>query len=362
VTALKSLFYLASDLSPGNSAARHLARIAMGLNRERFQVQVGALAGSDSPLADDLRAAAIPVHAVPIRNALDWSGQRRLRNTVANAKPALVHAWGARAARSLTGIPAVALVSDASFAPPGLNGWWTVRRLRRCNRIVTSTWAEGERYHRRGVPTERFTRIAPGVAPPKAPNRELILKELGVPANARLIVVAADLEVDAGLKSAIWAFDLVRYEFPELHLAIVGDGPERESLQDFARALMFDDLRVRFASARADLADALTVAEFAWVTHERGDHLFALEAMAAGVPVIGWNQPSVAEVVEDGRSGLLVDLHDRAQLAAKTYPLLTDAAARSALGTAGRERAADRFPLARAVEHFEALYDELTDP
>lgn len=356
---MKSVFYLASDLSPVSSA-RQLARIAAGLDRARFCVQIGALRGADSPLAEQLRAAGIPVHAVPIRNAFDWSGQRRLKRTLASASPAIVHAWGSRAVRSLAGVRAAnRIASDASFVPAGMAGRWTVRSLRHCDRVVPASWSEAERYRNLGVRAERLTRIAPGVEPPQVPDRATLLKELQMPASTRFIVAAGNLEPDAGFKSAIWAFDLIRYEFPALHLAIIGDGPERDSLNEFARALMFDDMRVRFISARADLPRVLALSDFAWLTNERGDVYFALEAMAAGVPVIGWKLPPNVEVIEDGRSGILVEPNDRAQLAAKTYPLLTDAAGRESLGQAGRDRAIARYSLTRAIEHYESLYEEV---
>lgn len=356
---MKTVFYLASDLTPG-STARSLARIAAGLDRARFRVEVGAIQGADSPLADDLRAAGFPVHSLPIRNALDWGGHRKVKRAVAAANPAILHAWGAAAVRTLPGFNAAKrIASEASFLPPGLAGRWASRQLRRCDRVVAASWAEAERYRNLGVRGDRLTRIAPSVEPPKAPDRAALLKELQLPANARIIVAAGRLEPGTGLKSAIWAFDLIRYEFPELQLVIVGDGPERDSLHEFARALMFDDMRVRFIPARADLPQVLALAEFAWVTNERGDAALALEAMAAGAVVIGWKLPQHVEAIEDGKSGLLVELNDRAQLAAKTYPLLTDAANRDALGQAGRERAATRYALRRAIEHFESLYEEL---
>lgn len=356
---MKSVFYLASDLAPG-SPVRHLARIATGLDRTRFHVEIGALRGADSPLAAQLRAAEITVHSVPIRHALDWSGHRRLRRLVGKTDPAIVHAWGARAVRSLAGLAdRRRIASESSFVPPGLGGRWTIRQLRQCDRVVPGTWAEAERYRNLGVLAERLTRIAPGIEPPAVPDRASTLKELQMPANARFIVVAGDLNSDAGHKSAIWAFDLIRYEFPSLHLAIVGDGPERESLNEFARALMFDDMRVRFIAPRADLPRIIALADFAWLTHERGDVHFALEAMTAGVPVIGWKLPEHSEIIEDGQSGLLVAPLDRAQLAARIYPLLTDETGRVALGEAGRERAAARYSLVRTIEHFESLYEEV---
>lgn len=364
----QTIFFLASDLSACGSA-RQLARLALGLSRDRYRVEVAVLGSAATPLAQALASSGIPVHSVPIRNAIDFSAMRRLRRIVAAANPRIIHAWGPAAVRAtrLVATPRTdggnqprVIASAASFLPQGIAGWLAARRLRRCDRVVPSTWAEAERYRRLGVLGERLTRIAPGIAPPGAPpNRETLAKELGLPEVARFIAVAGRLEGASDFKSAIWAFDLVRYEYPELHLVIFGEGPERQALEEFARALMFDDLRVRFAGSRADLPEALAHAEFVWITHERGGVALALEAMAAGKPVLGWSTPELAEVVEDEQAEHLVAPADRAQLAVKTYPLLRDPTLATRFARAGVRHVGEHYSERRMIEQFERLYDEL---
>jgi glycosyltransferase involved in cell wall biosynthesis len=365
-----SVFFLASDLSPYGSA-RQLALVAGGLPRDRFRIEVGTLGSSETPIAEGLRAAGVAVHALSVRNTIDLRGLRILRRTVRTAGPTIVHAWGAAAIRatrfvgskhSSGGNMPRLVASAASFPAGGLAGWLTARRLRRCDRVVATTWAEGERHHRLGVPSVRLTRISPGVAPPPPPpHRAELLDELGLPVDARFIACAGRLEPDSGFKSAIWALDMVRYDHPDIHLVIFGAGSDRELLEDFARALMFDDPRVHFAGSRADFPAILGHADIAWVTHERGGASLALEAMAAGITVIGWRTADLSEIVEESVTGFLVDFGDRPQLSGKTYPLLKDGAARERLGRAGRRRAAEHFSAARAVEKFARLYEELAD-
>jgi glycosyltransferase involved in cell wall biosynthesis len=297
------------------------------------------------------------VRHTPIRHALDVSGMRRLRRAVAEANPAVVHAWGPFAVRAsrLLGPPVVA--SAAADPGGGLGGWLTVRALRRAARVVAASWAEGERYRRLGVPTERLTRVAPAVVPPgPAPDPATFRHELGLPPDARLVMAGDRLEPAAGLRDAIWAFDILRYDRPELFLVIVGDGPDRARLEAFGRALAFDDFRVRFVGPRPDL---LGLAEVVWVAAERGGTELAMEAMAAGRPVVGWKTADLGELIEDGETGLLAARGDRAQLAAKARLLLEDAALRRQIGAAGCVRVRDRFPVARMVEQFARVYGEL---
>ena len=354
------ILFVASDLVPG-SPARHLARIADGLDPSRFKVEIAVLNRTSARVEID-----VPVHDVPLRSEWDWTGLRKLKRVAAELKPAIVHAWGPAAVRATSSITAPRtetghvprlVVSDASFASGSWKDWWMRRRLRSCDRVVAATWVEAERYRGLGVLADRLTRIAPGVEAPPPPDRAAILRSLDIPANGRFIVASGKLEHDAGMKYAIWAFDLVRLEYPDLHLAILGDGPARDSLVAYARATMYDDLRVRFAGHRADGGAIIAAADFAWVVHPRGEPRFALEAMAAGVPLFSWRLPEMAEVIDD--DGVLADAEQPAQLASKTYPFISDRTSRIALGDRGRAAILERFSASRELEHFESLYTEL---
>lgn len=365
----RTVFFLASELGP-TGAARQLGLLAAGLPADRFRAEVGVLGPADTPVADAIRAAGVPVHSLPLRHVLDFCGMRNLRRAVAAANPAVLHAWGpaaVRASRLLTtrrpdsGNTPPLVVSAAPFPGGGVVGWLAVRRLRQADRAIPMTWAEGERYRRLGVDSGRLTRIGPCVAPVSTtPDRAVVLREIGLPPTARLIATAGRLEPNGGLKAAIWAFDMLRYEFPDLFLVIFGEGPDRTGLEAFGRALAFDDFRVRFPGCRADLPALLALAEVVWVTDDRGGVNLALEAMAAGRPVVGWKTPELAEVVEDGTTGFLVNPGERPQISAKTYSLLEDPAHPAKVGQAGRQRAAEHFAVGRMVEQYIRMYGDLT--
>ena len=225
--------------------------------------------------------------------------------------------------------------------------------------MVPITWVEAERYRGLGVPADRLTRIAPGVEPLLALDRAAILASLGIPAQGRFIVVSGNLDHDAGMKLAVWAFDLISREFKDLYLVILGEGPARAALDAYGRSTMYDDYRVRFAGNRADGANVIAAADLAWVVHPHGDVRFALEAMSAGVPVFAWGIPEMAELIDDGVTGTLADAGQAAHLAKKTYPFITNDVGRIAIGAAGRAAVLERFPAAKEIEHFELLYTEV---
>ena len=83
--------------------------------------------------------------------------------------------------------------------------------------------------------------------------------------------------------------------------------------------------------------------------------LVALEAMAAGVPVVASRVGGLPDVVADGETGILVAAGDAAELSAALEALISDVALRQRLGSAGALRA-ERFTAATVVPHVEAAY------
>ena len=368
--ARSSVVLLVPDLAPCGDAAQAMV-LAKGLPRDRFQVTVGVLGPLNDPGVNELRSAGVAVHSVPIRHALDLNGVRRLRRTVAEAKTAILHAWGPTAARAsrlvvsqrADGVNVPRLVISQSATPgSGLSGWLAVRQLRRADRVVSATRTDGERYRRLGVRGEHLTLI--GLAAPVIagePDAATMCQSLNVPTAARLLVTGGRAERGIGPKDAIVAFDMLRYDARELHLVVFGAGSGTTALEHFGRALAFDDFRVRFAPCALNRAAAVRMASAVWVTRTHGGADEALEAMAAGKPVVAWNTADLAEVVDDGETGFLVAVGDRAGFAARARLLLDDPALASRLGEAGRLRATERFAPARVIDQFTRMYLEMAN-
>lgn len=361
------LFFLASDLGAGDAACQ-LALLAGGLPRERFAVTVGALARPEGAAADALRAAGVTVVPLPIRGPLDLSGMRNLRAAVRAANPAVLHGFGPEAVRAaklaVSGRPdggnEPRLVASAALATGGgVGGWLTGRMLRRADRVIVASRAEGERYRHQGVRGERLTQIGPAVAdPPAAPDRGAFCRALSAPPGAKLIFAEGRLDDPQGLKEAVIAFDMLRYVSPDLRLVLTGAGAHRAAAEELGRALAFDDFRVHFCDPGADLSAAVRLAEMVWATGPRGQQL-ALWAMAAGKPVVAYRTPELGGLIDDGATGYLVPPGERVAIAAKAQELLADAELAARMGEAARARAADRFGVQRMVEQYVRVYQEL---
>jgi glycosyltransferase involved in cell wall biosynthesis len=308
------------------------------------------------------RGAAGPRGALPgdrfaVERGCAADGFRKLRASLTRFAPDVLHAVGPAAARF-----ARLLTRRAKVVASGVEeaGWFTRRALRSADRVVAATHAEAARYHALGVPRERTVVIPPGVdAAPPPPDAVAFRRAWDIPDSGRLIIAAGRFDASAGLRSAAWAFDVLKYAAPDAYLVLVGAGPEREPIEQFARSLGFDDYRVRFTGWRDDLPALFGLAEVAWVTHERGGLSVALQALAAGRPVVAAHTPELAEVIENGVSGRLVAPTDRVGRAAVTRELLNDPVAARQLGDAGRDRAVKQHAAEAATGRYAELYEEL---
>jgi glycosyltransferase involved in cell wall biosynthesis len=128
-------------------------------------------------------------------------------------------------------------------------------------------------------------------------------------------------------------------------LAFIGDGRDRPRVEAELRAQRLGD-RVALLGERSDVPQLLAAADvFVLSSASEGAPLSILEAMAAGLPVVASDVGGVAELVEDGVTGLLVPPADPARLAQALARVLDDRDLRQRLGTAGRARARERFDL-----------------
>lgn len=147
---------------------------------------------------------------------------------------------------------------------------------------------------------------------------------------------------------------------PGVRLTIAGDGEERHSLMETARALGIDD-RVEFLgmvdnSRIPELLDRATVVVLpSWY---EGMPLAALEAAWMARPVVATAVPGIEEVIVDGVTGRLVAGDDEA-LADAIESLLDDRELARSMGAAARARAESEFSLTACIDRYEAIYAEL---
>jgi N-acetyl-alpha-D-glucosaminyl L-malate synthase BshA len=141
-------------------------------------------------------------------------------------------------------------------------------------------------------------------------------------------------------------------------LVVVGDGPDRAEAEVLANELKLGE-RVQFLGLVDDVCDILPFAAALLVSSESESFgLAALEALACGVPVVGYDSGGMKEVVEDGKTGFLVRFGDVPALGARLRTLLANETMRREFGARGRRRAEDDFSLQKILAVHERLYHD----
>ena len=274
-------------------------------------------------------------------------------------------------AARLEGIPAVTRVAEIYRGPAAT---WRKRRVtgglllgltqRLSGAIVCASHGVARQFSSYGDP--RILVAYPQVeADPPAGDRASFRASLGVPDAARVIVCAGDISLGRGQDVLISAMAGVRRQMPDAVCVFLGAPHERERDMEFARNLeaLTERLNlresVRFAGVSARMEDAYAGADLI-VNPARVSEAFgrvAMEALAAGRPVISTSAGSVPEVLTDGGDALLVRPEDPEGLARAILKLLDDQALADRLVARGRVTVRERFgdeqafaAFARAVE------------
>ena len=162
----------------------------------------------------------------------------------------------------------------------------------------------------------------------------------GPKASRPTILSVARMYPRKRLEDLLHAAVIVRARIPQAQIRIVGEGPESARLRLLHRELGLGDTVVLLGEvSRSRLAVEYTIAHcFCLPTVQEGFGLVFAEAMAAGLPVVACRAAAVPEIVEDGRTGLLVGERNPAELAHALETLLVNENLRTEFGLAATRR------------------------
>jgi phosphatidylinositol alpha-1,6-mannosyltransferase len=191
-----------------------------------------------------------------------------------------------------------------------------------------------------------------------------LIADHALPAGRWLLTVAR-LVPHKGMDTTIRALALLAPRYPDLRYAIVGQGPERATLEDLARSEGVAE-RVRFLSELGDealplayaLATVYVGASRQTAKDVEGFGIALLEAQAAGLPVVAGRSGGIPDAVQNGVTGVLTDPEDPADVAAALAGLLDDPARAQQLGAAGRAAVERFFNWSRVVADLRAVSAE----
>lgn len=169
------------------------------------------------------------------------------------------------------------------------------------------------------------------------------------------ILMVGTINANKGQDLAITAWYRLKNRIPNATLTIVGDGPDRAALEQKVQH-MGSDARIRLLGQRADVATLMSQATVLWqLSQSEGFPLVVLEAMASGLPVVGFDVRGIRDTVINGRTGYLVDYGDIDGIAERTAAILNDASLRSEMSSYGRQHAETTCSLQSMIEGHEKV-------
>jgi glycosyltransferase involved in cell wall biosynthesis len=185
--------------------------------------------------------------------------------------------------------------------------------------------------------------------------------ELGVSGEIVLCAVVNLIENKKDVATLVHALALVRERTDApFTMLIVGDGPQREQLVDLADRLGVADV-VRFLGYRDDATEIMASSDvFCHATLFEGMPMVLLEAMTLGVPIVATRTPEITELIDDGKTGVLVAPKDAAAFADAIVAVLSSASLRSDLARHAQQEIAAHFDADTWITRIQDIYAALT--
>lgn len=345
-----------TSFHPGGTE-RQMTELIRRLDRDRFDVHVACFhkQGAWLPRVE----ASAPVTGFPIRGfarpatlarAAAFARWCRARRIAVVQSCDLYANTFALPAAALAGVP-VRIGSRRELNPDKTAAQIALQRhaYRCAQTVVANSRAAARQLASEGVPAGRVAIIPNGIDVSRFAPRT----------GARpisTIVTVANLRREKAHEVLLAAAARLRLHQPHLRFVIAGDGPRLAELRDLAASLGIAD-RVSFLGHCEDVASVLARADvFVLPSRSEAFPNGAIEAMAAGLPVVANAVGGLLDLIDDGETGVLVKPDDPVALADAIEALVLSPERAATLGAAARDQVTRRYGFERMVRGFEDLY------
>ncbi|MFH1301885.1 MAG: glycosyltransferase [Planctomycetota bacterium] len=356
-----------------SGAEKQLTLLATSLPRDEFEVQVIALTRG-GPYEAVLKEHQIPVTILNKRFKFDPLAYLALKKTLQQQQPDILHTW--LFAANSYGRMAVKRLSASQKKPKVIvserciDSWksrWqhNVDRglLPQTSLVVGNSQGVADFYREQGVPESLLRVVCNGIPIPDTTvcetTRSQLFEEHNLPEGARLIAFVGRLARQKRVEDLLWAVQLLRQMDDNAYLLIVGEGPEREKLEQLSRKYTAAP-NIRFLGHRPDVNKLFPLFElFLLASDFEGQSNSIMEAMSYGIPVVASEIPPNRELVVHGETGFLTSVGDSTGFAQFAERVLADPELAKELGAASQKRMQAEFSVDKMVEGYAALYREV---
>lgn len=182
-------------------------------------------------------------------------------------------------------------------------------------------------------------------------------KKAIAPNGEKIILHASNFRKVKRIADVIYTFNKIKKSIPS-KLLLVGDGPERHMAEDLCRELGIIE-ETRFLGKQQDMEDIYAIADLFLLPSEYESFgLAALEAMAAGTPVIATNTGGIPEIITHGKNGYLSGIGDVEQMSHQAISILSNDQVLNRFSEEARKQA-ESFDIHKIVPKYEDLYQRV---
>lgn len=361
----KKIWYLIGTLSVGGTE-RTLVDLVNNIDKRKFTPTIWTISDV-GPLADDV-VEDIPVNSLNASHKLDPGPLLRLTNHLQKERPAVLQSflYFDNLLARLVGLstPVTTVISGVRDVPNSLPLHRDLSdrlTLSLSDHIVSNSESGAEWIVDRGAKPEKVSVVHNGreIEQFETADGESVREELSLN-SGKIVGTVGRLIERKGHRDLIQSWPQILSSHPDSALLIVGDGPERESLETQARNLCVAD-SVHFTGVRDDVPRLLSTFDvFVFPSYHEGLPGALLEAMAAGVPIVTTPVDGCSELVANNDHGVHVPAGDPEAIATEVVGLLSNSERAEKLGVAANRRAREHFSVDAMVSGFESLYDQVS--
>ncbi|PID58039.1 hypothetical protein CSB45_04945 [candidate division KSB3 bacterium] len=366
-----------STYTTGGGPDKTVLLIAEKANPAKFTHVLMYMHGAydtDFQIGNWARAKGLTIHEVPEYKKLDLDNILRVRRLIKQHQIDIIHTrdhktcvvgylatlLNPRVKRLFT----AHLWQDHDSLKMKFYTWLNLKLLKHYDKIIAVSCALKEFMVARGLPAEKITVIHNAIdtdAWQRTNVPETIRDELSLPVSAKVVGVVGRLRYEKDLPTTLKVAQRVIAERPDCYFLIVGDGPDRDELEQEVADLGLSE-NIRFLGFRHDTIKIYAGLDvFLSTARIEGTPNTALEAMAMEAPVIYTKVGGVGEIIQDGHDGLLFQVGDVDGISKAALNVLNDEALAEKLRKNGRQSVCEKFSFTQRLKAVEAVYESLME-
>jgi len=195
-------------------------------------------------------------------------------------------------------------------------------------------------------------------APFMSPPAKDLKKQLGLSQNANVIGFVGQLDERKGIDVLLPAFAKVARDRENLHLVMVGEGPERAGIEQFAQTHNLQN-RIHLLGFQKEIEDIMkSIDALVLPSYWEGFGIVLIEAMAAARPAVTTNVSSMPEIVLDHQTGRVVPVGNAEALAQAMQQIVENPDLAHQWGLAGQKRVLEHFTLDKMIDQLELYFKQ----